>query len=428
MLKDKNLLVFLILTFLVCFLGYFLVYQKKYVNQPIRADAEGYYAYLPAFLIYQDFSLAKADFYQPQSKFLVYPAIYFNSSTNNYINKYPLGVALLVLPFFVLAHLVSGLAGLPLTGYTFLYQHFVGLAGIFYLALGLFFLAKLYRNFFSRKVVLLTLLSLVFATNLFHYATFDSLMSHVYSFSLISLFLYQVHLWQKNPTKAKSIIIGFLIGLIFLVRNINLAFVLILLPFVKKHRKYFPSIAFSFLIVCLPQLLYWYSVAGKFILFSYQSEGFNFYNPKILQVLFFPRKGLFFWAPIFLLGLLAIKDLKKRIGPLFSSFLFVLPLFLYLVSSWYDWAYGASFGNRVFIDTYPLLGFFLASFFEKALKKPEFRKVFYFQVSKNKLVYALLIFFVFLNLTNMFKYWQRILPYDQVSLEIYLKNLFIFLR
>jgi len=426
MIKNKNIFLFLGFVFFTSFFSYFLIYKKKYVSKPIRSDAQGYYAYLPAFLIYQDFALQKIDLYQKELTSLVFPPIYYNLATGKYINKYAPGIAILILPFFLLAHLCSFVLGFPLTGYTLVYQHFSGIAGIFYLISGLFFLSKIYQAYFSKKALILTLTSLVFATNLFHYATFDSLMSHVYSFFLISVFLYQLLLWQKKPTKGNSIIIGLLIGLIFLVRNVNLVFGFLLLPFLKKNLKsgtalslikHLSLIFLSFLLVSLPQFLYWHYVSDKFLFFPYKGEGFNFFSPKISAVLFSPRKGLFFWTPIFSLGFLGIKGLKKKINRLFYSFLLILPIFLYLISSWHDWAFGASFGHRVFIDVYPIFGFFLCLGFEKLIKKIGLQKTFIF-----------LTFFIVLNLTNMFKYWQRILPYDQVTLGIYLKNLFVLIK
>ncbi|PIS09368.1 hypothetical protein COT75_01680 [Candidatus Beckwithbacteria bacterium CG10_big_fil_rev_8_21_14_0_10_34_10] len=419
---NKKVFCFLSFAFLTLLIGYFIIYKNKFVKNPIRADAAGYYSYLPAFFIYKDFGLSKTDLYLPDAKSLKYPAIYYLNETGKNINKYSLGVALLISPFFLLGHLVSLAFSLPLTGYTMIYQHFVGLGAIFYLLLGLFFLLKLYQKYYSKNVVVLTLVSLLLATNLFHYATFDSLMSHVFSFSLISGFLYFLdNKNKKNPKELNlknSILGGILLGLIFLVRNSNLIIGLLLFPLIKKKNfKSLLFILFSFLIVCLPQFLYWHYVSGSFFLFSYKGEGFNFLSPKIFKTLFSVRKGLFFWAPVFFLGLLGIKGLKEKFKALFFPFLGVIFLFIYLISSWYDWSFGASFGNRAFIDIYPILSLFLGSGLERIVEKIGDKKTWVF-----------LSFFIILNLTNMFKYWQRILPYDQVSLEIYLKNLFVLIK
>ena len=110
-------------------------------------------------------------------------------------------------------------------------------------------------------------------------------------------------------------------------------------------------------------------------------------------------------------------NLSKKIK--YLPWLIVIILInVYLISAWHDWSFGASFGHRAFIDIYPALGLFLAAFFEKAWKNNLFKKIALF----------LLTIFIMINLTNMFKYWQRILPHDQTSLEIYLKNLFIFIK
>jgi len=415
MAKNKKIGFFLIFTFFVCLINYFLIYKLKFSERPVRSDAAGYYAYLPAFLIYQDFSLANVDLYQPDAQFFVYPPIYYNQKTGRYIDKYPIGTSLLLLPFFLLAHLVSFVLRFPLTGYTLLYQHFAGIAGIFYLVAGLFFLSKSLKNFFSSKIILLTLLSLVFGTNLFHYACFDSLMSHVFSFFLLSLFLYQLQLWSKKTNRVNSCMLGLIIGLIFLVRNLNVIFSLLLIPFLKKKFKFLSLIMLSFFIVLLPQLFYWYYAGGNFLLFSYQGEGFNFFQPNFYGVLLSPRKGLFFWSPLFLLTFFGVKDLRDKIKQNLWLMVIAMALFAYFISSWHDWAFGAGFGHRAFIDIYPILSFFLAASLERLTKK----------IGTKKTIGILLIF-ILLNLTNMYKYWRKILPNDQITLEIYLKNFFVF--
>lgn len=413
--KNNYFLLFLAFIFFICLLGYLTVYKFKFALKPIRADAEGYYAYLPGFFIYHDSGMIKTFIYQPDALSFSSPPIYKNLNTNLNIDKYPMGVAILLLPFFITAHFLSFILSLPLDGYSPVYQYIVGSAGIFYLLIGLYYLQKLYQRYFNFKIVVVTLTLLLFATNLYHYATFDSLMSHVFTFTLLSIFLYKVINWSKQPDVINSVVLGIIWGLLILVRNTNIIFGLLLLPYIIQHFKHFILIILTALLINLPQLFYWHYVSGSFIIFSYKGEGFNFLNPNIYGVLFSPRKGLFFWAPIWLLSLLGMRISSKKLRPLFLSLIIIILLSVWFNASWHDWAYGSSFGNRALIDIYPILGIFLAAFMEKIWSKPKIRK--------SMMVFFLLL--IMLNLTNMFKYWQRILPYDQITLKLYINNLFM---
>lgn len=415
--KINRFTVFFIFIILACLLEYHFVYKKFFVNNPIKSDAAGYYAYLPAFFLYGDFGFKNISTYLPDYKSLNFPAIQQNINTTRNFNKYPMGVSILLLPFFILATLVSVITKLPLSGYTNIYQYTMGLAGTFYLILGLFFLKKLYLKYFSRDVVFLTLIGLVFATNLYHYATYDGLMSHIFSFCLLAIYLFTFDKWRNKVTLINSLIIGLCLGLMFLVRNVNILWIILLFVNLRNNFKYFPMILSMIFITVLPQLLYWQYAFGSWLIFSYQGEYFNFLKPSLYGVLLSPRKGLFFWSPVFFLGLLGIKNLSKKIKYL-PWLIIIILINVYLISAWHDWSFGASFGHRAFIDIYPALGLFLAASFEKAYKNSLFKKI----------VLFLLTIFIMINLTNMFKYWQHIFPYDQISLNIYLEKMFVLFR
>jgi hypothetical protein len=67
------------------------------------------------------------------------------------------------------------------------------------------------------------------------------------------------------------------------------------------------------------------------------------------------QKGLFFWSPL-LLGAVAgfvVGDRKKL--PFLAGTVVVLTLNTYLIASWWDWQFGASYGHRGFVDVLPLL-------------------------------------------------------------------------
>jgi len=72
------------------------------------------------------------------------------------------------------------------------------IGGLFYVVLGLVLLKRLLERFFSKGVTLATVFSMLLFTNLLHYATGESVLSHGYSFFLLAAFLYLVPEWYAG--------------------------------------------------------------------------------------------------------------------------------------------------------------------------------------------------------------------------------------
>ena len=108
-------------------------------------------------------------------------------------------------------------------------------------------------------------------------------------------------------------------------------------------------VAISFL-----QFIIWNIQTGHLFIDSYNNETFNFLNPQILNILFSYKKGLFIYSPaLFVLsvgGLTRLILQKKYYQGLVLAFLFFMVI--YVLSSWWSWWYGASFGQRAFVDFY----------------------------------------------------------------------------
>jgi len=87
------------------------------LNYPIfGADGDGYYAYLPALIINNELDSLNPHDYESHRDFLPYPAFNLWEKTGKYLDKYPPGTAVLLLPMFLLACLISLLSGLPVEG------------------------------------------------------------------------------------------------------------------------------------------------------------------------------------------------------------------------------------------------------------------------------------------------------------------------
>ncbi|MEA2016155.1 MAG: hypothetical protein U9O59_05570, partial [Actinomycetota bacterium] len=173
---------FIILIAVAFLIGYFSISPGRYhvyrgEEIPIiTGDGYGYYFYLPNYLIdYRDIPFER----------LLSP-----SEFEQFWNHYQVGEAIMILPFFLIGHLLSVIFNYTLDGYSFIYQHAAGLSGLFYAVAGIYVLKKILERYFSKEVTLITLLAIIFGTNLYHYGTLGSLFSHSFSFFLCCLIIY----------------------------------------------------------------------------------------------------------------------------------------------------------------------------------------------------------------------------------------------
>ena len=94
-------------------------FSKSFSNpyeRPITGDAQAYYAYLPAIFIYQDLDYEFIDEindkYYPES----HQKSFLKEAGEGKVNKTFPGVAILYLPFFLLAHALAILFGMEADG------------------------------------------------------------------------------------------------------------------------------------------------------------------------------------------------------------------------------------------------------------------------------------------------------------------------
>ena len=153
-------------------------------------------------------------------------------------------------------------------------------------------------------------------------------MSHSYTFSLFSIFLYCIIKYYQNPKTKYIIALSVLLGLIILIRPINLLFAVAIvliginnrqelkdrfLFFMKHYKQVILFFCLTFLVIS-PQLLYWKYVTGHYLAFSYGKEGFFFGNPHILDCLFSFRNRLaYLFSPVFICisGLIFYQETKR---------------------------------------------------------------------------------------------------------------------
>jgi hypothetical protein len=179
----------------------------------------------------------------------------------------------------------------------------------------------------------------------------------------------------------------------------------------KTHSAQVLIAGMCILIVWIPQLIYWKAVTGDWFYYSYgESESFFFQHPRVLETLFSFRKGIFIYSPLMALSFLGLFFLRKRLPDFkWAIWLFTI-LNIYIVSSWWCWWYGGSFGLRAYIDMYALWAFPLAVIMEKILAVNNIIR--YSFVS-------LISLFILLNLFQSVQYWRGALHWDGMSYALY---------
>ncbi len=291
-------------------------------------------------------------------------------------NKRTIGMALLYTPGFIVGHVKAKLEGAALTGYSKPYQWAVRWGTILYVLLGIFFCRLNLLMFFNEVITCISLICLFFATNLFYYTYSWGEMPHSYLFSLNSIFIYCVLQFLLKGKKQYLPWIGFLAGFITLVRPTGIIVLLFPLLFdvssvtqflvrlkliVSPIRFLFWSILL-FLLPMLAQVIMWKVFVGHFVYYSYGNERFYFSDPQITNFLFSYCKGWLLYTPLMSLAIIGVLLSFKRLKPFFFFTILFLPLTIYILSSWWDWTYGGSFGCRVMVDFYAFLIFPLAVF------------------------------------------------------------------
>ena len=133
-------------------------------------------------------------------------------------------------PFFLAAHALTRWTNLSPDGFTLYYQHAAGLAGLAWTIAGLFVLGRLLRRHFSDGVTDATLVALLFGTNLYHYATFDSVVQPRVLVLPVAALLDLTERWYAIARhRTPALLLGIVAGLIVLTRHTN-ASLLVFVP------------------------------------------------------------------------------------------------------------------------------------------------------------------------------------------------------
>jgi hypothetical protein len=381
---KKNLLIrfnqYIITIIALVFMCGFFSFRYWEINI-LSGDAWGYYSYLPATFIYDDIGTYNKTVKATQ-KYKSFPdpltdkygLYHAHPITHKNVVKYTSGLAILLSPFFFIAHFLAGILNFQQDGFSEIYRFCMGVGMILWVLVGLYFLLNLLQKYYSKSASYLTIIALSLCTNLYYNTALNSIMSHALLFSLYSILIYATCKFYENPNFKKAVIIGLISGFITLTRMTELYCILIPLlwnfqstkekyTFLKSNFKYIGAATIFFLLPFMYQFFYWKTLTGQFIFNGYIGESFNFLSPKIKEGLFSFDNGWLPWSPIMIISLMGIFFIKKYTPQIFHITLTLVPIHIYVIYSWWCYNYINGFGSRPMEHMYPILSFSMAAFF-----------------------------------------------------------------
>ena len=378
-------------------------------------DVFGYYLYLPAKFIYHDIGLGHQEWLQDlMNRYHPSSTLYQIIGTENggLVIKYSMGLAILYAPFFFLANVMAGILGYPTDGLSMPYQYIMAAGGIIYAAIGLIFLARILRVYFNPSLSTLLLILVVAGTNYFQLTAFDgTLLPHNFLFTLYALLVYYTIRWHIKPLMRYAVITGIVCGFIILIRPAEVVCLLIPLlwtvtdrkslcekiQLIRHHYLQVIMVIVCIIMVFIPQMIYWKTLTGHYLFFSYRNpgEGFRFLAPYTLKFLFSFRKGWFIYTPLMIFSLLGFYYLFRMNRSIFYAVMVFFIADLYVISSWSNWWYaGGSFSSRSLVPAYVLLSLPLGYFIRRL------------QTVKRTIRSAVVMVMLFFVVLNLFQTWQ----------------------
>lgn len=336
-------------------------------HRTITSDGSGYYAYLPAFLLYQD----------PQYRFYLdlkstygisdLSENFLYSHHGRYFNRYFAGTAVAITPFFGGACFIQAISGGPLDGHHPVFVVGLHVAGLFYALAGLYALYRLLLRRTKPPAALLLVGAIFFGTNLWNYAVNQPAYSHVYSFAFIAFFLLSFQRFLEKENTARLAALVSCLGMITLIRPSNLLIIgaipiffsslaelrVWMIRLFRSVRIY--GMLLLFLIFPAIQSLLYHVQCGAWWVDGYPYEHFDFLRPHLWEIWIHPRAGMLLYSPILILIFVGwFSWIKRQRFAAISWIVFMLAA-TWIISSWWAWHYAGTIGMRAMTDHLPWL-------------------------------------------------------------------------
>lgn len=374
----------LLLAFTLCYVFWFDDFLKPYNKDKNQTNFVGevmdQYSYLPAAF----FNEGSFDFKDAPEKSLPI------NVDGRYYPRHTYGMALLYTPFFGAGAAISAIKGEDGSAFSTTMADCIRCGMIFYVLIGLCFLREFLLFWFNEIVTAFSLFAVFYGSMLYFYTFTHAELEHAGLFSLFCIFLYYVAKWHREPKFVYALILSLVFGLVSLIHFTEVYLVVIFLlwnvknlenlrekwKFLKSRWRELLLFPVMMLVFWIPQFLFWKVHLGTYFFDTNGEEGFFWSDPQVLNILFSYRKGWLLYTPVVVLAFIGLFFIKKEFP--FSGLVlaFVIMAMVYVYSCWWDWSYGAGFGNRAFCQMIAFLTIPIASLIDFVLyseKKFPFR-------------------------------------------------------
>lgn len=338
-------------------------------------DVFGYYIHLPATFVHGDPMLHDIGWLRellgqrPEVSGTLYQVTQAPDGSPMYF--FLMGMSLLYMPFFLIGHAIAWITGQPMDGFGQPYQVVMALGALFYTWVGLVHLRRILLSFFGDHLSAWLIILVTIGTNWFHFMTVKNLETANFLFMLMAVLVWNTIEWHRTERFRNIAWVAASLALITLVKpsEVLATFIPILwgvhdrsswsakwAKIVRLREQVFKAIGLGMLLM-LPQMLYWWAMTGAPIYDSYKNPGvgLDLWRPHVADTLFSFKKGWLLYTPIMGFALVGFVALRKRRPDLFPLILGWFLVAFWIICSWSEWWYGASYSIRPMITTYVLL-------------------------------------------------------------------------
>ena len=332
----------------------------------ILSDGKDYYVWARSIIIDHDVDFRNDYQVVHESDSSVAQSV-MRTPAGHVVNKYPIGMAILEVPGVLLGHAVSRyLTHSPTDGVSMPYQIAVAWSLIIFYFVSFFLLYRAMLSFgVSRMWAFGFCLTALIGTNLIHYVAKEMTMVHAAGVALFNILLFLIVKWVVADVRIRVVhgmLLGGLLGLLFLVRNTSVLLVPALAAIVWARRRIslgelMPVLGGAAIVAALQPVSLWF-LWGQLRLSTYYDEHFTSGLSGIVNALVSARHGLLVYHPWYAILLLLSAYGVVRMPRERWIYAAALASFLLMAianGTWWCWWFGYSFGNRAFVETLPAL-------------------------------------------------------------------------